>query len=1381
MIRCLWRNIAWSSMLLAAAFLCVLPLAAQQTLGSINGTVTDASGAAVAGATVTVDAANINVTRTTVSQKSGFFQIFNLPVGTYTVRIDHSGFQTMQIAGVGVQEATAKTVHVMLKVGEVSQSVEVTANPLLNATDTTNGYTLDSAQIAAAPLATGSFTQLAVLSPGVNADLLTGVGTNTGLGNQSIWANGQRATSNTFQINGVDATNLFNGMTSSGDASQRYNFNIGAGSSSATSAAGSSTVGGAAATGTSVYGSNGNSLPSPPPEFLQEIRVNTSMYDAQQGATSGAQIDASTASGTNKWHGQIYGNFANNSMNASPYFFKQSYLLAQNYPGSYSFPSSLVNPALHRWTAGATLGGPVLKNKLYFFAAYQHVYDSDQFKGISQVYVPTGLSNDRSLSGIQAALDSYCATSKYACSGSTTLTSVDPVAEALLTAKLPNGNYLIPSAQSTASYPEPDATLIGTSLFTADQGTGSLDYDVTKTDRLSTKYYYQNDPVTSPFNVSNVDGFPSKQKNGSQVGVIDNTDSIGPNVNWEQRIGFIRMYSYSYFEQNVTCNGDPTCGINMPTTTDNGSIPNTLLPGIELQKFGSANGGTVVKLGPYSSFVNAGYYQNRLNPSTNLILALGKHTLTIGGGYSYTQLNVINNRTGIGQVVVKNFQGFLQGKTRGTGYSSVLDSVAGGHNVSNRYYRSNEFSGYIQDKFQMLSNLSLTAGVRYDYHGGLTEKYGNMFNFDPNLYNVEGTPTEGFTVKNGGFVIAHNNPFCKNSPGSCSPSNSTLDGRQWGISPRVGFAWSPIRDHGTVVIRGGGGIYFDRGELFSYLSQPAGSSTGGPFGATEAPPLVNLEQSGGPGATQTLENPLGSSPYCLLSTCAPSADPSNFTQLLQATLNQMTGSTSYDGLNCGAYANQDDYTLCPSPFSFGAYDPKNKLPYTINYTFSMEWQPSSNTAVTIGYTGNRGRHLVVPLPLNEPQIATPTNPAMVMGKEPHSSGETHTYGYQVLNGNVAPVGYSYYGDPIWPSISSEPWNTYQGGNTDFRVPYPGYSPNSAMFRAVGTSAYDALEAHVEKRFSHHYMFGASYTWSHTLDEQSDIGLFFTGDNPNNLKDSWASADFDRTHVFTANFQAMLPNVTSRTNSFLGEVADGWNLSGIGVLESGEPYSLYEFYGAVGSLYFGNYPTLDNPILPIKNPSDVKAALTGKNGATRSGTYYEPAINLNDIEIPTVAPGQKGVPACTGNEPCDIFETDFVKGQRNIFRQSPQRRLDLSFRKSFRVTERLGVQYQFDIFNITNTPSFDVPQNQTQIDQADAIPTGVGPYSNEYGDAYPNYGQVISVSGQQTNSSGPNGSVWKNLYQKPTMNSNGTSTSNLGSVTGAIGSSRQVEMSIHITY
>ena len=274
-----WKRVAAGGLFLFAAILaCTIPAFAQQTLGSINGTVLDPSGASVAEATVTDP--QIDVTRTAKSSSNGFFQIFNLPIGTYSVKITHEGFETTTLAGIGVQEARATTINGTLTVGKVSESVEVTANPLLNATDSTNGYTLDAAQIAETPLPTGSFTGLAILSPGVNSELGSGVGSNSGLGNQPIWANGQRDTSNTMQVNGVDATNLFNGKTSSSASSQRYNFNIG---SSASGGVGQA-AGGLVATGGSVYGSNGNGLPAPPPEFTQELRVNTSMYDAQQGA-----------------------------------------------------------------------------------------------------------------------------------------------------------------------------------------------------------------------------------------------------------------------------------------------------------------------------------------------------------------------------------------------------------------------------------------------------------------------------------------------------------------------------------------------------------------------------------------------------------------------------------------------------------------------------------------------------------------------------------------------------------------------------------------------------------------------------------------------------------------------------------------------------------------------------------------------------------------------------------------------------------------------------------------------------------------------------------------------------------------------------------------
>lgn len=1373
------------SCLLAAVvlilILIVAPALAQQTLGALNGTVVDSSGASIAGAAVTVRDTQTGLVRTTTTQQNGFFQVFNLPIGTYDVKVSHEGFDTTELPGITIREASATTVPVTLKVGHVSTSVTVAANPLLNETDTTNGYTLDKDQIALTPLATGSFTQLAVLSPGVNAELLSGLDSNAGLGNQPIWANGQRDTSNTFQVNGVDASNIFNGKSSSGDTSQRYNFNIGGGSTSGTSAYGAADVGGASQTGTSIYGSNGNNLPSPPPEFISELRVNTSMYDAQQGATSGAQIDVNTATGSNELHGQLYGTFANNSLNAAPFFFNQEYQLATQ--GVGAFPRSLINPALHRWTVGAALGGPIKKNKLFFFLGYQHLHDSDQSTGLSQLNVPSGLTDDRSVTGLTAAANSYLPL------GQPFTGTIGPIAMALLNAKLPNGQYLIPSAQvsGTLQYGVPNVTLIGTSLLTGEQATAAIDYNATSTDHLSVKYYYQTDPVAKPFYASSTYGFPQTQNNGSQVFSIDNTTSFGAKLNWEQRLGFDRMGSYSFYTQAVNSpSGDPSFGIS---TAYPGAPPGgKFLPGIFINHFAADTSvAPGIKVGPYSAFTNMGYYQNRINPSTNVILALGRHTIILGGGYSYTQLNITNNRTGIAQVESDYFNNFLEDKTRG---ANVLDSIdpQTHRNNSDRYYRSNEIAAYTQDKWQLLSNLSISAGVRYDYHGGLTEKYGNLFNFDPNAYSVGGTTTSGFTVNNAGFVVAGNNKFNPTS----GVSDSTLTGRQWGISPRVSFNWAPKMTHNSVVISGGAGIYYDRGELFTYLSQPAGSGIGGPFGVTESAPLTSFVQAGG----GDLATPLATATGYVL----PSSNPATIAQALQAQLNTMTGnSTLFDGSSaptCGAIANQEVYQNCTATLNFAAYDKKNLLPYTINFTFGVQWQPRSDLFIKVGYVGNRGRHAVVPIPFNEPVLATATNPIW---------GETDSYGWQVLNQNSC-------GGPFcedYNSIATEPWNTADGGNTDFRAPYVGFSPNAALFKAVGVSAYDALESHVEKRLSHNFQAGASYTFSHTYDEQSDIGLFFTGDNPNNLRSSYAPADFDRRHVFSANFQVLPPNV-ARANSALSYLTNDWHLTGIGILQSGEPYSLYEFYGAVGSVYFGDFPTLMNPVLPIKNPSKPSSALTGNSGKLRGvGGSYIPAIDPTQLDIHYLSPGQKGIPISTGTDPQDIYETDFASGQRNLFRQAPQKRLDLSVRKDFLVESKFTLQYQFNVFNVTNTTSLDVPQDQTQIRQnfgcsakafASSPPQFGG--ANNCAAAFVNYGEIVT-----SNDPADQQSALTDLDQLPYHNGSGKTTTipttlppntlsctsatiqggcpnngaNFGSVTGTIGGSRAITMGIHILF
>ena len=219
-----------------AAFLCccialLLPLDAfpQQTLGGITGTVTDSSGGVLADAVVTVVADATTLTRTQKTTSVGSYDFVNLPIGTYTLTFSHDGFETQRIPSIVVQADRTATVNATLKVGQVGTTVTVEATPLLNAVDTTNGYILEKLQIESVPLPTGSFTGLAILSPGVNAELSSGTGVNTGLGNLPIWANGQRDTSNTFLLNGVDASNLFNGKSTSQVASARIVNNTGVG------------------------------------------------------------------------------------------------------------------------------------------------------------------------------------------------------------------------------------------------------------------------------------------------------------------------------------------------------------------------------------------------------------------------------------------------------------------------------------------------------------------------------------------------------------------------------------------------------------------------------------------------------------------------------------------------------------------------------------------------------------------------------------------------------------------------------------------------------------------------------------------------------------------------------------------------------------------------------------------------------------------------------------------------------------------------------------------------------------------------------------------------------------------------------------------------
>ena len=320
-----------------------------------------------------------------------------------------------------------------------------------------------------------------------------------------------------------------------------------------------------------------------------------------------------------------------------------------------------------------------------------------------------------------------------------------------------------------------------------------------------------------------------------------------------------------------------------------------------------------------------------------------------------------------------------------------------------------------------------------------------------------------------------------------------------------------------ITVRSGFGIYYDRGELFSEFSPSAGGGYNGPFGVTLAPPFVSpVEAVTG----ATLANPFGTA-----APPTPAGSAAAFTALLPGIAQTISGKFPANNLF--------------GPFLFGGYDTNNKLPYTVNWSFDVQYQLSNTTLFTVGYTGNHGNHEVLPIPFNQPLIATASNPV---------NGQTASYGLNV--------------------VPSETVSTSEfAGNAPVRVPFIGYDMNSVLYEAEGISNYNALQVQIRKRLSKGLQVQAAYTWSHSLDEQSGEGLFFTGNNAANPKASYASSDYDQTHVLLVNYSYQMPNVTS--DKRLGYLVNGWMIGGQTVAQSGSPYSVYDFSGSIGELlYFG---------------------------------------------------------------------------------------------------------------------------------------------------------------------------------------------------------------------
>jgi hypothetical protein len=521
-------------------------------------------------------------------------------------------------------------------------------------------------------------------------------------------------------------------------------------------------------------------------------------------------------------------------------------------------------------------------------------------------------------------------------------------------------------------------------------------------------------------------------------------------------------------------------------------------------------------------------------------------------------------------------------------------------------------------------------------------------------------------------------------------------------------------------------MYYDRGEYVSELSPSAGGGFNGPFGVTVAPPFV-VPILAQPGAS--FASPFGTAPL-------PPAPTSlaGVASLLPNAADLIANTTPYctaNGIfNCG-------------PLQFAAYDPTNKLPYSENYLLDLQWQPTNDLVLTLSFIGNHGVHETIPVPFNQPGIATPSNPI---------NGQIYSYGYTVN-----------FPGTFTPAISAASLSTlvegFGSGNTDLRVPYIGFDPNSQYNKAAGISNYDALQFHITKRAAHGLTLSGSYTWSHAMDEESGEQLFYNGDNPQNLRTGYGNSDFDRRHVFIVSYVYEVPKI-SKFHGWVDQVLNGWGTSGLVAAESGQPFSVIDFSGGVGSLYFGGgNDFVTNPLVPIGGVGatpGAKPVLQGTLGVDPS----KPVLNPAAFGIPLLAPGDAtyGVPPCdpvTGA--CDIYETAFGSGSRNIFAGPFQSRVDMGLFKTFRISERFRLKFDVQAFNIFNHPSFDTPNNNVEFnpffaDPADYVGTGNTTC----------YSQVSGAFGQQA------------AYTCPP-------SGHLGVIQHTIGSPRFLQMALHLTF
>jgi len=730
--------------LLASAVIAACGLLSAQTggTGAISGAIMDPSGAMVPGAQVKVTEVATGATRTLLSNDRGLYVISLLPPGQYTLSVKKQGFKVATSSDVQVFVAEPTVVNVRMATGAVTETISVAASAVELETESSEmGRVTDSEVLESLPLVTRNFTQIIGLNAGVSQEVNNASSVGRGGGSQdanpgggSIMSQGATSTDNSFQMNGLSINDT---------------------------------------QGSWIYSQG---IPAPNPDAIQEFKVQTALFDATTGRNAGANVNVITKGGSNEYHASMFEFFRNEDLNANDWFTK-----------SFGEPRGILRQNQYGFTAG----GPLVRNKLLLFGSWQGTKQFNETDPANhKVDYEPPITNDRSAAGLGAVFagqQGYLGAfgGAIAANGS----NIAPQALALLQTRLPNGQYMIPTAQTiNPSAPggfdsEGEAYVTSPGFFNENQWMVNGDLVLSERNKIAVRYFgaISNQEWSTLFET---EGNPLYQPERFDIASIGDTFILSPSLVNNFLVGLHRSTSNQTYGNAFTFS---SLGMNAPPQVNN-------YPNIWFISDGFQTGTT-----------SATYFlESEDQISDTLSWTRGKHQFNFGGGFTYGRDNM-GKFNFEAYVIPLTWADFLlgQGNLFGPGtYSNIYETYAGFGDFL-RDWRYKDANGFVQDNFKIAKRLTLNLGLRLEHIGDLGSANGGG-NTDASLINPNPPATGSFD----GYLVNSN----YNGP---TPPLGVIRGKNtFGFNgdgqntwnPRFGFAWL-LPGSDRVLLRGGIGIY----------------------------------------------------------------------------------------------------------------------------------------------------------------------------------------------------------------------------------------------------------------------------------------------------------------------------------------------------------------------------------------------------------------------------------------------------------------------------------------------------------------------------------------------------------------------------------------------